>query len=647
MLSIFRKGTTSKIMLGFLGLALFAMVVTGFGTGGGGLGDLGGLGGDSVARVGGEAVGTADVTDQLNRQLANAREQQPDLDMGTFLASGAYEEIVNQMISSAALSVFGANQGLAASKRMVDGEIASIPAFQNLAGQFDDTAFRAALRSQNVTEQQVRDDIAGAMIRRQLLLPAAGSPRVPRAMALQYASLLLEQRSGSIGLVSSQAMGAGTEPSDAEIAAFYKSNQTRYTVPEQRVLRYAAFSAEQVAAAAQPTDAEIAAFYNANPGQYGAKETRTLSQVILPDQAAARALAQKVAGGMSFAQAASQAGFSAADTALGARDQAGVTSLSSQAVAQAAFAAAEGATTAPVQSPLGWHVVHVDAIATKAATPLAAVRDEIAGKIRAQKSEQALGALVTRIEDAIGEGSSFEEVARAEKLTIQETPPITATGQSTTPGVRVAPEMGPLLKTGFEMTADEDPVVETIAPGQLFAILAVGRIIPAAPPALAQISTQVKADLVARRAADRAKAVATAIVARINAGTPPARAFAEAKLPLQAPEAVTARRLDIARPNQPVPPPLAMMFSMPKGKARILAAPNGGGWFVVHLAETVAGNAAGTPGLVEATRTQFESIMGEEYASQFTRAVEAEVEVERNAEAIRATKRALQGPGAL
>src|SRR3546814_3559945 len=80
MLKIFRSGASSKILFGFLGLALFAMVVTGFGTGGGGLGDLGG-GGDTIAEVGSGRIGSTEVADQANRQFARARDQQPDLDM--------------------------------------------------------------------------------------------------------------------------------------------------------------------------------------------------------------------------------------------------------------------------------------------------------------------------------------------------------------------------------------------------------------------------------------------------------------------------------------------------------------------------------------------------------------------------------------
>jgi peptidyl-prolyl cis-trans isomerase D len=641
MLSIFRRGATSKIMLVILGIGLLAIVVTGFGTDGtGGIGSMtGGSSGDTLATVEGEKIGSVEATDQVNRQLSRMREQQPGLDIAAFLDGGALEEIVDQLITTTALTVFGRENGMAASQKLVDQEIASIPAFQNLAGKFDQQTFLGKLRQEGITEKQLRDEIGASLIQRQMLLPVAGSAQVPQTIALQYASLLLESRTGSVGIVPAQAMGPGREPSDAEVAAFYRENVARYTIPERRVLRYALFGREQVAAAATPTEAEIAAAYQANAAAYGAKETRALSQVVLPDEAAARAFAAKVAGGTSFVQAAAQAGFAAGDIALGKLGKDEFARASAPPIASAVFGAAKGATVGPIRSELGWHIVRVDDIIRTAGRPLAAVRGELAAQLGEQKANEALTGLATRLEEKIGEGASFEEAVRSEKLAVQETPPLTGNGAA--PGVpnwQPSPELTPLLKTGFDMAPDEDPVVETIAPNERFALLAVGRVVPAAPLPLAQIRDQVKADLAARRAAERAKAVAASIVAKINAGVPPARAFAEAGVKLPAVQPVTARRMDIARQSKGVPPPLAMLFSLPKGKARTLAAPNGAGWFVVYLEKVVPGDARGVPQLVQATRSQFGQVLGDEYAQQFTRAVRAGMKVEKNDAAIRNLK---------
>ena len=174
-------------------------------------------------------------------------------------------------------------------------------------------------------------------------------------------------------------------------------------------------------------------------------------------------------------------------------------------------------------------------------------------------------------------------------------------------------------------------------------MLGVGDVTPAAAPPLAQIAERVKADLVAKRANERARAVAASIVAKINAGTAPAEAFRAAEVQLPAPEQVTAVRREIARQGGQVPPPLAMMFSLPKGKARLMAAPNNAGWFIVALQEIAPGNADAEPGLAEAVRGEFARIMGDEYGAQFTGAIRRQAEVKRNEEAFRKLKSALSG----
>jgi peptidyl-prolyl cis-trans isomerase D len=644
MLSLFRRGFMAKIMLVILVIGLIAIVITGFGTGGSGVGGMGGMSGTTVASVGGEELSSTRLSDEAQRQLTRLRREKPELDMASFLREGALEQVLDQLIDLTASAVFGRQQGLGASRQMIDRDIASIPEFHDLTGRFDDATFRQILQQENLTEQQLREDFATRLLQRQLLGPVARSVHVPDAIANQYASLLLESRTGIVGAVPSAAMGAGAEPSEAELSAFYRSSRARYTIPERRVIRYAVFGAENVAAQSQATEAEIQAAYSSNPA-YAARETRRLSQVVLPE-AQARALAQKVAAGTAFATAAAQAGRSEADIALGANGREEFAAKSSPAVAAAVFGAAKGATVGPVRGPFGWHVVKVEDVVRTTARPLESVRSEIAAQIQQRKSGNALNDLATRIENAVSDGSTFDEIAAANKLAVKETAPVTATGAAPdTPGWQAPPELQPMLEGAFAIEPGEDPGVETIQDNQRYALVAVARAIPAAAPPLASIRDRVKADLVVRRASERARAVASSIVARINAGTPPAQAFASAQVKLPPVQTLTATRREIARADAQVPPPMAMMFSLPRGKARLLPAPDGRGWFVVYLDRIVPGDASKQTGLIQAVRSQFEGIIGDEYARQFTAAIRDNLKIERNEEALRKLKAELAGPG--
>jgi peptidyl-prolyl cis-trans isomerase D len=185
-------------------------------------------------------------------------------------------------------------------------------------------------------------------------------------------------------------------------------------------------------------------------------------------------------------------------------------------------------------------------------------------------------------------------------------------------------------------------VVEAIQANQRYALVGIGQVISAATPPLAQIRDQVRAVLIQQTASARARAVAQAIADRINGGTPAAQAFAAARI--QSPlRQINMTRMEISQGGQQVPPPLIAMFSLPQGRARILAAPGGQGWFVIHHEQRTPGDASSQPQLIAGTRTDFANNAAEEMAQQFARALEIRAGVTRNDAAIAAARRRLTG----
>jgi peptidyl-prolyl cis-trans isomerase D len=655
MLSMFRKKLTSWLMLGVLVVAVLAIVVTGFGTGGmGGLPSSGTTtGAETLVEVDGEEIKADELEQLLRRQLAVAQRENPEVDMDRYLAAGAFDGLLNQLVVGRALWVFGREQGLVVTDRMVDRMIAGISAFRNFAGQFDDATFRQVLAQQNLTEAQLRRELANVVMQQQLQLPIGLAGRAPESIAVQYASLMLERRRGSIGVVPTEALAQGIAPSDQEVAQYYARNRARYQIPERRVLRYALIGRDQLGDAGRATDAEIQAYYRDNAARYAGTETRSLQQVVLGDEAAARAFVGRAGGGTNFVQAAGQAGFSASDVALGPQTREQVASLINEQVAGQVFGAAQGGLIGPVRSPLGWHVIRIETINRANARPLEAVRAEIVAEIERRKIEDALHTRVSGIEERVDRGASFEEIARADRLQIVETPPITAAGA--TPGVQYhAPaELAQILRGAFQVDPEDPvPAFEEIARNERYAFVSVARVIPAAVPPLQQIAEQVRADVVRQRAWERSRALAERIAARISGGVPAARAFAEAGVRLPAPEPVNARRVDISQGRQ-APQPLVMFFSVPRGRARAFPAPNGGGWYIVHVAERIPGQATCPPqqagaqpsegcSLIQSARAEFNGQAGGEYTEQFARAVQQGVEISRNEEAIAATRQRLQ-----
>src|SRR5262249_17283755 len=160
---------------------------------------------------------------------------------------------------------------------------------------------------------------------------------------------------------------------------------------------------------------------------------------------------------------------------------------------------------------------------------------------------------------------------------------------------------------------DDQPSVETIAPNQRFALLAVSRIIPPSLPPFDTVKAQAKADLIRELSLQRAKAAAEQIATKANSGTPFAQAAAQSGLALPPIKTVTAKRIEIAQARGEVPPPVKLMFGLARGKTRILPIPGDAGYFVVHLDQVVPGNVDESPTLVTLMRNELNDVVGPEY----------------------------------
>ncbi|MHA6723601.1 peptidylprolyl isomerase [Sphingomonas sp. RS2018] len=605
-------------------------------------GDSGNLGG-AVAEVGGRKLGESELRQRAQNAFAGYQQQQPGLDMATFVNQGGLAAVIDRAINGLAFQEFAESIGMVASKRAIDGEIASIQAFRGLDGKFSQASYDAVLRQQGLTDATLRADIARDMLSRQLIVPTQGASQVSTQLALPYASLLLERRQGSVGFIPAAAMGAGTPPTDAELATFYNRNRSRYMVPERRSVRYALVKASDLAAAAKATPAEIATAYQNAKTRFAPTEKRTITQVVVAQQALANQIANSVKGGAAIAAAARSAGLEAS-TATSV-DKAAFTGQSSTAVADAAFAATTGAVVGPVRSPLGWHVLRVDGVQAIAGKSLEQATPELTAEIDKTKGLQAVADLRDRLDSAAAENSTFDELMADAKLTAQTTKPLTSAGIDPDAPGQPDPVMARLAQAAF-IAVDGDPpqVVQTDADGS-FAVVAVGQIVPAAPRPLATIRDVVTRDFIADRNLRTARGLAIQAVAKANAGTPLAQALAATGAKLPAVEPLNATRAQLAQQGQQVPPAIQMMFSMAPKKAKLLEAPDRAGYFVVYLDAIQSANAAGNTALVNSTRAGLGSVIGQEYVEQFAAAVRKAMVVKRDAAALAKLRADMGGSG--
>lgn len=645
MITFFRNIFASKIGL-FLTMCFVALIAFAFAsadvTGSGAFGGVTGSG--TAAEVGDSKLTTSELSQSVNNAFRAEQRENTGLDLKAYIEGGGFDSILDRLINSFSISAFGNKYGMTAGKRLVDGEIADIPSFQGADGQFSEENFRRALQQQGINEQQLRDDFTRNLMADQLLPVAGFGAFVPEKLVTPYAALLLEARQGQIAIVPSAAFVDNVKPADAALAAFYSKNGSNYTIPERRTISYALFSKERFNESIKPTEKEIVGQFNLDKIKYAASETRNIDQVILPTEAAAKALADKISGGMSISAAAESVGLSVAE--VGSINKAALAGTASQSVSNAVFAAPSNGVSKPAQSALGWHIAKINGITKVPAQTLDQVRAQIIAELSRDKIDEALAELTVSIEDEFAAGSSLADIAKAENLKIESTPMLLANGQNPQdPNYRPIPEMQRILPVAFLLEEDSDPQVVEIIPGQQYAIMDVGEIAPAAPPPLNSIKEIVTRDYILEEGSKKAKVIADQIAKQVSGGAALSKAMAEAKVTLPAIERVRSTRADLARQSQQgqVPPPLTLMFSMAENTAKTLKAPQNQGWFVVNLNNIDRGDASKRTDLLTATSAQFKQVFGNEYTEQFINAMKADVGVQKNDSALNALRNQLTG----
>ena len=644
MLKSFRNLTKSRfgliavfVFLGIIAIAFAASDLSGItGMSGGGRSNV-------VAKVGGTKITDTEVRERVDRFLRGLQRDGQNVTMEQFLAQGGLELAIDEMINATALVEFADDSGMQVSKKLIDGEIASTPAFFGIDGKFNQQAFERLLADNRLSPAEFRDGMTRDRYGSWLLNRATLGAGMPKGVALPYASMMLERRTGMVGLVSTIAMDPGADPDDKTLTAYYNSHRNRYMVPERRVVRYAEVRPDALKAQAAATEAEIADAYKKAGDRFAAKQKRTVHQLIVLDQASANRIAAEVKGGKSIAAAASAAGLEPTDFAGVEKNE--LARQTSQAIADAAFAAAQGSAVGPIRSALGWHVLQVEKIENVAAKTLAEAHDTLADEISQRKTAQALADLRQQIEDGIGEGKTFDEAVRDAKLTAQATPALTAAGANPEDeSYKPDPALAPIIGAGFAFERQEDePQIVPISQEGAFALVKLERIVPAAPRPLAQIRDKVKTDYLVDQALQKARTAAAAVVAKLEKGVPMAQALAEAGVHKGPPP----KPFDLKRSElQGKENFIRMAFSMEPKKAKLVEAEDRKGYYVVYLDAVEQHDASGDPVLTAQIRSSLEQQAGPELAREFVRAIRNQVKVSRDEAAIKRLREDLLRTGA-
>ncbi len=442
----------------------------------------------TVAKVAGSKIPLSQLTDAVKQEVER---YQPifggTLDSQQAKQLGLVDQALERLIDRAVFTKAAGDMGLAVGDQMVLRHIQSEPAFRNALGQFDRAHFQQVLMANNLTEDRYVALLRRDLATRQLAGVVGIDAPVPGMLVESLHKYREETRVADNVLVPANQSVTPPPPDEATLAAYYKANADRFMAPEYRTLSYAAIDPAALAEEIAVDDARLRSEYDSRINDFTTRERRNVDQVVLRDEAEAKKIADAMNQGRTLEAAVKAAGSTAQIIKLGWVERADLLGE----IAGPVFALKAGQHSAPLKSPLGFHIVAVTAAEDGRVQPFDAVRDQLRKDMAGREAADASHSLSIKLEDALAGGASLEEAANQIGVKIAKVPAVDSNGL--TEAGRAAPTLpsDPIfIRTAFSTPENQESSLLELANG-VYAVLHVDSVRPAAAKPIEQVKNDV------------------------------------------------------------------------------------------------------------------------------------------------------------
>lgn len=391
-------------MLGMLIVGLGGFGVTSF---------TGGV--TKVGSVGDIEITTDDYARALQTQV-NAFSQQlgQPLSMQEALAFGIDKQVLQDVLTRAALDNEAQRIGVSVGDDVVATEIMGMDAFKGATGSFERETYRFALERNNLSEAEFETNLRRDISRELLQGAVAGGFAAPAALTDTLYAWVAERRGFSmLRLTEADLPAPLAEPTDAELKAHYDARIDRFTRPESKRITYAALLPEAIARDQPVDDAMLQKIYQDRIDEFVIPERRILERLVYPDQAAAEAARARFDAGASFEDLVAERGLTLDTIGMGdvALDELG-------AAGEAIFATAEGQVVGPLDSDLGPALYRVVTVLAADETTFEQARETLAIEIQTDAARRLIADQVEQIDDLLAGGATLEDLGKEMGLAI-------------------------------------------------------------------------------------------------------------------------------------------------------------------------------------------------------------------------------------
>ncbi len=435
---------------GFVVKILFGLLIVTFGIWG--IGDIfrNNTSADtSVAHVGSRAISMQDASNAVQNQIERLRGLfGGSIDAQQAKQLGIVDQAVQALVSQNLVDLEINRMGLAIGDEAVRDAILANPAFRNQQGAFDRNVYEELLLANHMSEQQYEGLAREDLLRTQLTAALVDGVSAPKPLVDTLYRLRAERRVADMVTLPLSAAGAIPAPTDAQLDEFYRAHPESFQSPERRSFKVAMLRLDDVAAQIPVSDDQIKSAYDQRQSEFVTPEQRQVSQMLLPDEAAAKTAAAQLQGGKDFAAVARDVAKTGDPKSL----DLGWVKRSDLPpdIADAAFAAPLNGTTAPVKDSFGWHILRISGIKPGTTKTLADAKDKLKLELARDQASDRIADVANSVDDALAGGASLDDVAQKFGLKLASATDVGSDGKDAAGN---AADLGgdavPILKTAF------------------------------------------------------------------------------------------------------------------------------------------------------------------------------------------------------
>jgi len=479
------------------------------------------------------------------------------------------KETIESLVNAELLAQQAADSGYLVSDATVAKEIAEVPAFQE-NGKFSRKLYEEVLRQSGEDPRtfpaQAKQRLAYSMLAEGI----TQSGITTTAELQRLSSLEKQKRDIHFAMVPAARFLADLSVTDAEIKQYYESHPERFTLPETVALEYLSLSRSDFLASATPSEEELQALYEERLKAASGSEQRQSQHILIAVEDKAgeaealkkiQAIEKRARAGEDFGKLARE--FSQDPGSVATGGDLGMVSrgMFDPAFDKALFGMRRGEISAPVRTQYGYHLIKLNKIALPEVPSFAALKAELEKQAREAKADELFAEAIDKLDTAVYEAPDLKEPAAKMGRSVQESPAFSRSG-----GRGIAAE-----RKVVEAAFSEDLIKEgrnsqgiALADGTV-AWVRVKQHVPAAVRPLAEVTADVRNQVLLEKAAAKAKSVAASVVKALGSGASLADVAARENLSWQsAPEATRRTQLpmpDIVRVAYRLPHPAAGKIS--------------------------------------------------------------------------------------